>query len=179
MTTTSINIEHLQYPIGKFKFGLAYSETDFKTNIHCIRELPHTIKALTKSLAQNQLEKTYRPGGWNYFQVVHHIADSHMNGYTRIKFAVHEKSPVIKPYNADEWSLRPGEKFNIDAGVTAIEIINTRMANFLETLSADEYSRGYFHPEVNRLIPIIESAANYAHHGEHHLGHLKIIAGLK
>jgi hypothetical protein len=179
MTTTSTNLEQLQYPIGKFTFGLTYSEADFKTNIERIRELPQTINALTKSLPPESLKKTYRPGGWNYLQVVHHIADSHINGYTRIKFALRESNPVIKPYNADEWSLRPAERFEINTGIALIELINTRIANFLETLTSEEYGRAYFHPEVNRLIPIIESAANYAHHGEHHLGHLKIIARLK
>jgi hypothetical protein len=179
MTTTSTNLEQLQYPIGKFTFGLTYSQDDFKKNIERIRELPQTIKALTKSLPSEFLKKRYRAGGWNYLQVVHHIADSHINGYTRMKFALHETNPVIKPYNADEWSLRPTEKFDIEAGIIAIETINTRIANFLETLAPEEFNRGYFHPEVNRLIPIIESAANYAHHGEHHLGHLKIIAALK
>jgi hypothetical protein len=179
MTTTTINLEQLQYPIGKFTFGLTYSQDDFKNNIRRISELPHTIKALTKSLPPESIRKIYRPGGWNYLQVVHHIADSHINGYTRIKFALHETNPVIKPYNADEWSLRSTEKFDIEAGIIAIEIINTRIANILETLTPEEFNRGYFHPEVNRLIPIIESAANYAHHGEHHLGHLKIIAALQ
>ena len=168
-------LESLQYPIGRFEYGKQYTDADFKVNIDRIQQLPKSIASCIASFQEDDWKRPYRPGGWNARQLIHHLGDSHVNGYIRIQFALSERNPVIKPYNENDWVVQENENFDITEGLAFLASVQRRMAETLLNASLSDRLRCYFHPELNRHVSLYDSAANYAFHGEHHLAHLKII----
>lgn len=169
-------MEHLKYPIGKFEFGKSYMASDNQKHISIIEEFPSELKKLVAQLTTDQLEKSYRPEGWTARQIIHHIADSHLNAYVRVKLALTEDKPVIKPYEQDLWANLPdGKKAPINSSLTLIEAIHQRWVYLLKTLTDADLQRKFIHPEQNREFKLDELLALYAWHGRQHFEHLKII----
>jgi uncharacterized damage-inducible protein DinB len=124
-------------------------------------------------LTQNQLDTPYRDGGWSIRQVVHHIADSHINAYTRFKLAVTEVNPEIKPYDEVRWAECGEAKYgDISLLLQLIEALHNRWVAFLETLTEDDLKRTYYHPVNKKESALLEVIAMYAWHGDHHLAHI-------
>src|SRR6187455_1656086 len=98
------DIEKLKYPIGKFDWSIEASKQDVEKAIQIIEDFPVRISDYANSLEEDQLDTPYRPGGWTVRQVVHHVADSHMNSFTRFKLALTEDEPTIKPYDETRWA---------------------------------------------------------------------------
>ncbi len=96
-----------RYPIGRFQPSPASTADDRITHIDVLRELPDRLSEAVNGLEEAQLDTPYREGGWSVRQVVHHIADSHLNCYTRFKLALTEYEPVIKPYDEGAWATLP------------------------------------------------------------------------
>ena len=94
------NDDHLRYPIGKFTPQESYTTHDMLANLAQIEKLPAEVEKIVNSLTADQLDMPYREGGWTARQVVHHIADSHMNAYIRFKWTLTEETPLIKAYEA-------------------------------------------------------------------------------
>ncbi len=169
-------MEHLKYPIGKFEFGKTYSSTNNQKHISIIEKFPEELNKLAAQLTTKQLEKSYRPNGWTARQIIHHIADSHINAYMRVKLTITENAPIIKPYNQDLWANLPdGKNAPIVVSLTLIEAIHERWVYLLKTLSDADLQRKYIHPEQNREFKLDEVLALYAWHGKQHYGHLNII----
>lgn len=169
-------MEHLKYPIGKFKYGKSYTDEDNKKHISIIAEFPNELKLLVNQLSPPLLEKSYRAGGWSAKQIIHHIADSHLNAYIRTKLTLTEDSPTIKPYNQDLWAnLEDGKNAPIEFSLQLIESIHKRWVILLNTLTEKDLQRKYVHPEYNREFKLDELLALYAWHGKQHYAHLKII----
>ena len=97
-------LEQLQYPIGRFAFPAQVSEEEIKEAVHRIAVLPLRMLEVVRQIPPDKLETPYRPGGWTIRQVVHHVADSHINAYIRYKLALTEQQPTIKPYLEKEWA---------------------------------------------------------------------------
>lgn len=173
-------MEHLKYPIGKFEFGKSYSSADNKKHISIIEQFPKELNVLVEQFKPEQLETSYRPGGWTARQIIHHIADSHMNAFIRVKLTLTEDAPVIKPYDQDKWANLPDVKNTpIEVSLKLIEGIHERWVNVLKTLSDADLQRKYIHPEQNREFKLDEVLALYAWHGRQHYEHLKIILNNK
>jgi hypothetical protein len=102
--TLLIETDKLRYPIGRFEFGLEYTAEDMLQFIKKIEEFPAQLKKVATGLTEQQLDDTYREGGWNVRQIIHHVADSHMNAYTRFKLTLTEDTPAIKPYDEKAWA---------------------------------------------------------------------------
>jgi hypothetical protein len=169
-------MEHLKYPIGKFEYGKQYSKEETRNNISGIAELPAKLNALAKRMNDHLLEKSYRPDGWTARQIIHHIADSHSNALIRVKLALTENNPVIKPYDQDAWALLDDAKRSpIQSSLNMVEAIHERWFCVLNSMTEMDFSRTYIHPEYNREFRLDEFIALYAWHGKHHCGHLKII----
>lgn len=169
-------MEQLQYPIGKFEFGKSYSAGQTNAHIAAIEQFPGLLKTIVLQLTSPQIDKTYRPGGWTARQIIHHLADSHLNAYIRFKLTITEDTPVIKPYNQDTWAnLEDSRNAPIELSVAMIDAIHQRWMFLLNSVSADDVKRKYVHPEYNREFQLDELLALYAWHGKHHLEHLKII----
>lgn len=164
------------YPVGKFEYGKSYTEADNQRHIKELELFPKQLIAIASELTEDLLLESYRPGGWNARQIVHHIADSHMNAYMRIKLSITENNPVIKPYNQDLWAnLEDSLKLPIECSLQLIESVHYRMVYLLKTLDTASLQRKYIHPEYNREFKLDELLALYAWHGKHHAGHLTVI----
>lgn len=168
------NMEKLKYPIGKFTFPESVNKNQVNQWITEIEALPDQLAKMVEPLDKNQLNSQYREGGWTVRQVVHHLADSHINSYVRFKLALTEDTPTIKPYFEDRWAELPD---NITTPVrVSLDLLNnlhTRWITLLKALSWDDLQREFYHPENKRNIKLVQNLALYAWHGKHHLAHVK------
>mgnify|MGYP000964785483 FL=1 len=166
-----------KYPIGRFEYGKSYTLSEIRKNIKTIAALPKTLKKVLKKLKSGQLDTSYRTGGWTARQVVHHLADSHMNAYVRMKLAVTEQAPIIKPYEESSWAETDDAKFApVKSSLKILTALHERWVAFLGSLSEEALERGYYHPEMQRIIPLPEASALYASQARHHVAHSKLIA---
>ena len=171
-------LEKLRYPIGRFQQPNEYSKPLIDNQIELIKTFPSALATHLATLSQAELETPYRPGGWTVRQVVHHCADSHMNGFIRHKLALTEENPIIKPYLEGLWSeMKDNKTLPTATSLHLLEALHTRWAFLLLTLSEADFSRSYFHPEHQRQISLFESVALYAWHSHHHLGHVRLVLG--
>ncbi len=169
-------MQKLKYPIGKFEYGKTYSAEDNARHIREISFFPTELATLVKQFGFELLEKSYRPGGWTARQIIHHLADSHMNAYIRTKLTLTEEAPTIKPYNQDKWAnLADSKTVSVETSVKLIEAIHYRWVYLLKSLTEQDLQRTYIHPEYNREFKLDELLALYAWHGKQHYAHLKII----
>ena len=170
----SIEIEELKYPVGRYQKPATYEQQDIKEWMSVLAALPSWMDACIENLDQYQLATAYREGGWTVQQVVHHVADSHMNAYIRLKLALTEENPVIKPYAEQLWAELADNKFvPVNVSVTMLQTIHRRMLAVLEHMQPHEWERCYFHPEHQRNVPIWEMVAMYAWHSTHHTEHIR------
>lgn len=162
-----------QYPIGQFVYPSQISNHDMKNWITDIEQLPSKLNNAVESLSKEQLDLSYRTNGWAIWQLVHHIADSHMNGYIRFQLAMTEHKPVIKPYDQDKWVSLPYLKnVSVESSLELIEALHSKWAALLESLTQIDLKRKYVHPEEGKTISLGEAICLYAWHGNHHLAHI-------
>ncbi len=170
-------MEKLQYPIGKFQYKDEYSNDELRGFIQDFETLPAELKKVTLSMTPAQLMSSYRTGGWTAAQVVHHVADSQINFYIRIKLALTENTPTIKPYIQEKWAELPESKSeNISPSLAIIEGIHTKIAHLLKSIEEKEWDRKFYHPESKRYVKVNQLAALYSWHLRHHLEHIKMCA---
>lgn len=170
--TTIPAIDPLQYPIGKFVVPENYSPEAINGWINVIRELPAKVRQATAGLTDEQLNTPYRPGGWTIRQVVHHIADSHMNSIVRFKWALTEDVPTIKPYRQTEWSELADYSLPIEPSLGMIDGIHQRLVALFESFTDKEWDVFFIHPETKGEVTLKRNLALYAWHSEHHLAHI-------
>ena len=162
------------YPIGKFKNPPDYNAADFKQHIERIGMLPSKLKNAVEGLNDDQLSHSYREGGWNIKQIVHHIADSHLNAMIRTKLMLTESEPVIKPYDQDTWAnLADGKNAPVSLSLPLIDALHNKWHWLLENLGEEDAEKIYVHPEYNRTFKLYEVLALYAWHGDHHVGQIE------
>ena len=134
---------------------------------------PVPLRAAVTDLSPAQLDTAYRDGGWTVRQVVHHVPDSHLNAYTRLKLALTEDEPVIKPYDEARWAeLADVQVTPVETSLTLLECLHRRWVLLLRSLGPKDMSRRFRHPEQNRSIGLDEVLAMYAWHGRHHVAHI-------
>jgi hypothetical protein len=167
----------LRYPIGNFEFGKTYTISDTRKHIDDIAEFPKTLKKIVKKLRDGALDRSYRPHGWTVRQVIHHLADSHMHAYIRMKLALTENTPVIKTYEEKLWAeMEDAKHGSVKSSMKLLSALHQRWVDFLYELSEDDLQRGYYNPVSKRTIILQEAISLYAWHTKHHLGHIKIVA---
>ncbi len=165
--------EQLKYPIGKFERPTIVTEDLLSKWISDIASFPERLKSEVTNLTEEQLEATYRPNGWSIRQVVHHCADSHTNSLMRLKLALTEDNPTIKPYYEERWAaLTDSKSMFITPSLKMIEGIHERWTVLLNNLTEDDRKRTFFHPENKKTIRIDENIGLYAWHCNHHLAHI-------
>lgn len=176
MTTTAAD---LRYPIGKFQSQASYSSAERAAFIQDISELPAKLRAAVTGLTEQQLETPYREGGWTVRQVVHHLADSHMNSYIRFRLAVTENAPTIKPYNEAAWAeLTDAKHEPVEVSLKLLESMHHRWVVLLRSFKTEDWKRTFVHPERGAL-DLATTVAMYAWHGEHHLAHVMNVRNAK
>jgi DinB family protein len=167
-------LENDRYPIGRFERPHGPLDAAARAQlIDAIEEAPATLRSLVERLDDRQLDRPYREGGWTIRQVVHHVPDSHMNMYIRMKLAVTEDTPVIKPYDEVRWAELPdGRSAPISMSLDLLDALHRRWVVFLRALPEDQFQRRFVHPELGS-VAIFEALAMYAWHGRHHTGHIE------
>lgn len=168
-------VDPLRFPIGIYEAPEIISESDIKGWIDEIEVLPVQMKEVVKGLSEVQLNRTYRPEGWTIKQVIHHVADSHMNSYIRFKLAFTEDNPTIRPYFEDRWAeCDEAKNADIEISLNLLEALHKRWVLFLRSMELKDWDRTFYHPENKRTSPLKEVVGLYAWHGKHHLNHILI-----
>ena len=163
----------LRYPIGRFVPPAGpILEGERMGGIAVLAELPEQLRNAVDGLDHHQLGTVYREGGWTVRQVVHHLADSHMNAFVRMRLGLTEDWPAIKVYDEAAWSrLHDSEAAPVEWSLELIESLHARMVMMLQGLKEPEWQRGYVHPESGRTT-VEWATLMYAWHSRHHLGHI-------
>jgi uncharacterized damage-inducible protein DinB len=162
----------LRYPIGKYE-PQPFSQKQKETWLKDLKYLPDDMERAVQNLDEQQLNTPYREGGWNLKQVVHHVADSHMNSLIRFKLGLTEDNPVIKPYDEAAWArLDDVNAVPINVSLTLLHGIHLRLVKTIENLPDEQWQRTIFHPEHKAQMTLWYLLGMYAWHGKHHTAHI-------
>jgi uncharacterized damage-inducible protein DinB len=162
----------LRYPIGVFAWDGQPSQQQIKELINDIEQAPARLRAAVAGLSEQQLETAYRPGGWSVRQVAHHVPESHMNAYVRMKLALTEDNPTIKPYDEARWAETPDVRGTpLAVSLALLEALHRRWVTLLRGLDEAELTRPFVHPESGPWT-IGRYVALSAWHGKHHVAHI-------
>jgi hypothetical protein len=165
-------MDDLRYPIGKFSYSGPASGTGLPIWLSQIAETPALLRDAVRGFSAAQLDTPYRPGGWTVRQVVHHMADSHMNSYVRFRLALTEDEPVIKPYQENRWAqLNDAHSAPVELSLNLLDSLHQRWMLLLNNLGPEELARAFRHPEMG-LVTLEKNVALYAWHGRHHVAHI-------
>ena len=161
-----------RYPTGKFVFDPNPTADSRRRNIATIGSFPAELKA---AMPAAHIDRPYREGGWTGRQVVHHIADSHMNAFVRFRLALTEDKPTIKPYNESEWAKLPDMTLDPAISIQLLDALHQRWHAMLLAMTDADFAREAIHPE-NGTRALDWFLQLYAWHGRHHIGHIKLTA---
>lgn len=165
-------LDQLRYPIGKFIPKDSYAEGELVAFIKSIEKLPSDLEKSIGNLDSKQLDTPYRQEGWTVRQLVHHIADSHMNAYIRFKWTLTEDRPLIKAYDEKRWAETKEVASDPRVSVALIKALHEKWVILLRGLSPDDLQRSFIHPETKKEIKLERMVGLYAWHSNHHLAHI-------
>ncbi len=169
-------LEKQRYPVGRFERPGRLTREQRSASIATLERLPAELRALTSALSDAQLDQHYRPGGWTVRQLVHHVADSHLNAYARMRLALTEVSPTIKPYDEAKWAeLEDARTLPVAPSLALLEALHQRWVVLLRSLADEQWTRTYRHPEMGEQT-MEQVLALYDWHSRHHLGHARAAA---
>ncbi len=177
-TSKKMTLEQLQYPVGKWAAKESYSSEEIQHNIAEVLAYATKFKALTQNISEEDLEKTYREGSWTIRQVIHHVADTHLWHFIRIKQALTEENPTGIFGNVNALSVLPDSaKAPIEDSLLMIESTHKRYAYVFSNIPASDYGRTYYHPfrQINVTVP--QALDMTVWHAKHHYGHILIALG--
>ena len=161
-----------RYPIGPFVPPSAYSPELRADLIEKIASTPSRLSDAVRDLTDARLETPYRDGGWTVAQVVHHVADSHMNGFIRVKLALTEESPTIKPYDENAWARLADMRLPVRVSLELRDGIHTRWVAVYRAMAEDQFARSFLHPEHGKRMTLDYHLQEYAWHSRHHVAHV-------
>ncbi|HTL10756.1 MAG TPA: putative metal-dependent hydrolase [Chitinophagaceae bacterium] len=162
----------LRYPIGKYA-PQPYTERQKKDWLNDIKFLPQSLENSLLNLDEAQQLTPYREGGWTVKQVVHHVADSHINAYCRFKLGLTEDNPTIRPYEEKLWAeLSDTHALPTNVSITLLYALHTRLHELLSNLQEKEWERSVFHPASQQQMTLWYLLGSYAWHGRHHVAHI-------
>jgi uncharacterized damage-inducible protein DinB len=167
---------NIRYPIGTFEFDGELTVSVVEEWIREIEVLPSLLRDAVKDLDDEQLNTPYRKGGWTVRQVVHHLADSHMNAFVRCKLALTEENPVIKPYEEGKWAELPDYQLPIDLSLSLLDALHIRWVGVLRNLTSADLEKTFIHPDSGQ-VSVGRNIGIYAWHGRHHLAHITSLRG--
>ena len=163
-----------RFPIGEFQRPDRLSDAEREAAIAKIESMPTTLRRALAGIQDSQLDSTYREGSWTLRQVVHHLADSHVNSYTRFRLALTEDHPRIKAYDEKKWAeLHDARTLPVEVSLRLLDSLHERWVSMLRSLKPSEFERTIDHPE-NGTMTLDQLVAMYAWHGEHHVAHVKL-----
>ncbi len=160
------------FPAGEFVPPGDYDDEQKAKYVGLLKAAPDRVAAAVKTLNDAQLDTLYR--NWTIRQIVHHLADSHVNAYVRYKWALTEESPLIKAYNETLWSETPDSKTApIDDSLSILVGLHSRWANLITHLDEQQFQRDYFHPEIGNVVSLAEALPSYVWHTDHHVAQIE------
>lgn len=161
-----------RYPVGTFEMPAQVTPSKRQQAIDELAATPMKLRAAAKGLSDSQLDTPYRDGGWTVRQVVHHVPDSHLNAYVRLKLALTEEKPTIKPYDQEAWAnLADSKSTPIETSLTLLSTMHDRWDRLWRSMKPEQFARVLIHPEhgersVDWLLFL------YEWHGRHHTAHI-------
>ena len=161
----------LRYPIGPEPTFEPLAAATRAQHIEVIAQLPASIRAAVNGLSDAQLDTPYRPGGWTVRQVVHHVADSHMQAFMRLKWALAENAPTIKPYDEARWAQLADSAIGVEVSLGILDGIHARWVALYRAMEAAQFAREFHHPERGPLT-LDHQLHIYAWHSRHHVAHV-------
>ena len=161
----------LRFPIGRADRRPALTPAERRERIDAIAAVPKELRAAVGGLTDEQLDTPYRPDGWTVRQVVHHVADSHMNAYIRFKLGLTEDNPTIKPYDQDAWVKLADSKLPVAVSIDLLGALHTRLVALLRATPDDAFAGTIEHPE-NGPMTLDQMLGIYSWHGRHHTAHV-------
>ena len=165
-------MDDLKYPIGRFDRQQPLPAGGVAILIDSLRGVPTEMREAVKDLSDEQIDTPYRDGGWTVRQVVHHVPESHMNAYIRMKWGLTEDKPTIKTYNEKAWSALPeAHTTPIDVSLDLLSAIHARWDFLLKSMTAEDFERTILHPEWGE-ISLTTLLQLYEWHGRHHVAHV-------
>src|SRR5687767_2195517 len=161
-----------RYPIGKYE-PQAFSNELKEQWLADVKFLPQAIESAINNLDEHQLQTPYRFGGWTVHQVVHHVADSHMNAYIRFKLGYTESNPTIRPYEEKAWAETADSKnLPVNISITLLFALHQRWHEFLTSFTNADWQKTVYHPEYKKEFTLWQLLGMYAWHGKHHTAHI-------
>jgi hypothetical protein len=167
-----------RFPIGRFERRDQYTATERADHIARLASQPRRLAAAVSGFNEHDHVTPYRPGGWTVLQLVHHVADSHLNAYTRVKLGLTEAQPTIKPYDQDAWVRLADSALSPLISLALFEATHARLDAVLRSMRAEEFTRTILHPE-NGVMTLDQVVAMYAWHGDHHVAHLEAYRSIR
>lgn len=164
----------LRYPIGHYE-PQPYSEVQKNQWLNDLAQLPNMVEAAVLNLDEAQLHTPYRDGGWTVQEVVHHIADSHINAFCRIKLTLTEDNPTIRPYEEKEWVKQADTALPINVSTTLLHALHLRMHALMSSVKDEGWKRTYVHPATGKQADLWHLLGMYAWHGRHHVAHINAL----
>lgn len=172
MAEQAQDLETLRYPVGRFRLDPEPTPQKRTEWIAEIERAPGRMRDAVAGLSDEQLDSPYRPAGWSSRQVVHHVADSHVNAYVRLKLALTERSPAVKGYNEALWAELPDARLPVEVSLTLLDALHARWTELLRSMRDDAFAREWLHPEHGpRDLDFMLQL--YAWHSRHHVAHVR------
>ncbi|MBD7943441.1 putative metal-dependent hydrolase [Psychrobacillus sp. Sa2BUA9] len=162
-----------RYPIGELQVPKKVTLENIQEWLKKIENYTIRLRENVDSLSDDELSKTYRDGSWTVRQLVHHIADSQLNMYQRLKLALTDENPTVPAFDQEKWAIQPDTKLPIESSIKMLEGINERIVSLGYSLTEEQLDRAFTHQE-NGKITAATKVAKLAWHEEHHLAHIKI-----
>jgi len=161
----------LRYPIGEY-IPQPFSEMLLEERLADIKFLPGLLEKAIENLDEAQLLTPYRDGGWTVQQVVHHVADSHMNALSRLKFTLTEENPTIMGYDEQQWAMTKEYQLPVNISLTMVHTIHAKMFMLFSNVEGEEWNRTYIHSHSKKQFNLWYLLGMYAWHGKHHVAHI-------
>jgi uncharacterized damage-inducible protein DinB len=161
-----------QYPAGPYEPEGPPDARRRGDHIAALEAAPAALRRAVAGLSDGQLDTRYR--NWTVRQIVHHVADSHVNSYVRFKWALTEETPTIKAYDDGRWAaLDDSRSGPVEVPLTLLDALHARWVLLLRSLSDEQLARSFVHPETGRTVRLDEALGQYAWHGRHHTGQIR------
>jgi hypothetical protein len=171
------DLDPLRFPIGLPQLPTApLLPAERVAYLEQVAHLPAQLMAAARQVGGERLQLPYRPGGWTGRQVIHHVADSHLNAYTRFRLALTEDNPTIRPYDEAAWAELPDvDATPITVSLALLESLHSRWLTLLHHLDEAQWQRTFYHPGSQKTSTLEQTLVLYAWHGRHHVGHLQLL----
>ncbi len=163
----------VRFPIGELQVPKKVTLENIQEWLKEIETYTIRLRETVDSLSDEELSRTYRDGSWTVRQLVHHIADSQLNMFQRLKLALTDENPTVPAFDEEKWAIQPDTKLPIESSIKMLEGINERIVSLGYSLTEEQLDRAFTHQE-NGKITVATKVAKLAWHEEHHLAHIKI-----